>query len=1013
MLVERHQVLRTGYTVVDSEPMQMVRPVEDLKLPVIDVAEGGTGQVPREVRRLIAAERHRPFDLETELMYRVALLRISSDDHVLVRTTHHIAFDKWSAGVANRELGEIYSALVSGRRPDLLPLPFQYADFSTWQRSPDVEAALGDDLAFFVSHVAGVPQVFELPADRPRTVHHASPGATYTETLAGDIVEAVKALARQQGATPFMVMLAAFGVVLGRTTGQDQILVGVPVAGRTRPELEALIGLFINTLVVRLDLREQPSFLELVARVRGASLGAAAHQDLPFDQLVRHASVGRPRGRSPIFQVMFDYINTPGGPLRLTGLDLDPIPVGDDKSAFELTLTVIDDEEGMRMAWEYRTDLFEKSTILTFSRSLQAILRGALAHPDMTVSGLPLMSGSEREEILRAGWGPPVDLATDASPLSLFDSQVAERPQALAVRDGEVEVSYGALAQESTRVARRLRLVGARPGDPVALILGRSWRLVASLLGVMRAGCVAVLLDPDQPPPRLAAMLEQASVSVVLTTEILRPSLPSAAIAVDVEDERHPNSPVDQEDYVRPAPDTPMYVVFTSGSTGRPRGVVVSHRSAANFVTDVVTRYQITSTDRVLQFSSPGFDTMIEEVFGALGGGAALVIRPPELFATFAAFSDFIEEQGITILDLPTAWWSAWVDELVRTGSGVAPTVRIVIVGGEAAATDRWRAWRRIAGDRVRWVNTYGPAEAAVVVATFEPSPRWPGPPGPTVPIGQPIANARLVVIDSSGHELPVGVPGELCVAGLPVGIGYLSGPGGSGSAFSPDPLGPGTMMYRTGDLARLMTDGNFEYRGRIDDQVKIRGTRIEPAEVEYALRQDPQVREAVVTASGEVTDRRLVGHIVPTEASIDLGDLARRLSRYLPPAMIPTSWAVHAALPMTLGGKVDRRTLRDLPPARPDSAPMQESDSLSATESELQSLWSSVLAQPLIGASDDFFSLGGHSLLAVRLLARVADRFGVELPLRTIFDAPTLREMAALIDSRRQGEFIRPHPAT
>ena len=1000
-LVNRHEVLRTGYRVVDSEPMQFIRPAEDLKIAVVEIAGGGTGQLPREVRRLIAAERERPFDLECELMYRVALFRINTDDHVLVRSTHHIAFDKWSAGVANRELEEIYSALVSGRQPELAQLPYQYRDFSTWQRSPDNEDALADDLAFFASHVAGVPQVLELPADHPRTGHHDSRGATYMETVSSEVVEAVKALARQQGATPFMVMLAAFGVLLSRLGRQDQILVGVPVAGRTRPEFEALIGLFINTLVLRLDLREGPSFLDLLARVRGASLSAAAHQDLPFDQLVRHASVGRPRGRSPLFQVMFDYINTPGGPLRLSGLDLDPIPVGDDTSAFELTLSVIDDGAGMTMAWEYRTGLFEKSTILRFSRSLQAILRGALANPEVTVGLLPLMSGSDRAEVLRAGSGPQVDLAGLTSPLALFDSQVDEHPVALAVRDGDIEVTYDALSKEATRIGQRLHLVGARPGDHVALVLGRSWRLVASFLGVLRAGCVAVLLDPAQPLPRLAAMLEQASVSVVLTAASHQVALPPAAIAVELEGEDDFDPPAGLEDGARVAPDSPMYVVFTSGSTGNPRGVVVSHRSAANFAADTVTRYQIASSDRILQFSSPGFDTMIEEIFGALCGGAAIVMRPPELFPTLAAFSEFIEREGTTILDLPTAWWHAWVEEMVRTGLRVPPAVRTVIVGGEAAAADSWRAWRRIVGDRVRWVNTYGPAEATVVVATFEPSSRWPGPAGATIPIGRPIANARLVVIDYSGEPLPAGVPGELCVAGAPVAIGYLGGVEGSASAFSPDPQYPGERRYRTGDLARLLADGNFEYLGRIDDQVKIRGTRVEPGEVEFALRQHPLVRQAVVTTRGGITDRSLVGHIVATDANINLGELASDLARYVPPAMIPTSWAIHASLPHTLGGKVDRSSLQDQPVSTPGSGPREESRELSETERELRSLWGSVLDQPSIGVTDDFFGLGGHSLLGVRLIARIADRFGVELPLRAIFDAPTVREMAHLIASR------------
>ena len=1004
-LVERHQVLRTGLTVVDSEPMQVIRPAEDLKFPVTEVAGGGRGQLPLEVRRLIAAERDRPFDLESEVMYRVALIRLNTEDHVLVRTTHHIAFDKWSAGVANRELGEIYSALLSGRQPDLSLLPYQYADFSAWQRSPDNEDALLDDLAFFATHVAGVPQVFELPADYSRTVHHDSPGSRYTESVSSEVVEAARALARRQGATTFMVMLAAFGALLSRLGRQDQILIGVPVAGRTRPEFEVLIGLFINTLVLRLDLRDEPSFLELLSRVRAASLGATAHQNLPFDQLVRHTSKGRPRGRSPLFQVMFDYINTPGGALRLGGLDLESIPVGDDKSAFELTLFVIDDGAGMKMSWEYRTDLFERTTIRRFARSLQSVLREALADPEGAVKAVPLMTTSEREKILRTGCGPEGSLAGVPSPVSLFDSQVAERPHAIAVRDGGVDMSYLMLSEEATRIGDRLHLAGARPGDCVALVLERSWQLVAALLGVIRAGYVAVLLDPEQPSARLSAMLAQANAAIVVRRGVTQLPLPSTAITLEYDADPRSGSSANTASAFEVAADSPMYVVFTSGSTGSPKGVIVSHRSAANFAADTVDRYQITSIDRVLQFSSPGFDTMIEEIFGALGGGAVLVMRPPELFPTLAAFSEFVGREGITVLDLPTAWWSAWVDEMERTRSGVPASVRLVIVGGEAAGTDRWRAWRRIVSEQVRWVNTYGPAEAAVVVSTFEPYPGWPGPTGPTIPIGRPIANAQLAVIDETGEPLPIGVPGELCIGGTPVALGYLTGAGGSQSGFAPDPFHPGARMYRTGDLARLLADGNFEYLGRIDHQVKVRGIRVEPGEVEFVICQHPQIDRAVVVVGGGITDRRLVGHVVSVVANLNLGELANHLAKHLPRVMIPTSWAVHESLPYTLAGKVDRRALEEMAVATAAANSSGASEALSETERELLSLWGSVLNRPAMGANDDFFALGGHSLLGVRLIARVAESFGVELPLRAIFDASTVGEMARLIDVSLPGD--------
>lgn len=986
LLVDRHQVLRTGYTVVDSNPMQVVRDGEEVKIPVVDVGPGARGQLPLELRRLIAAERDRPFDLENDVMYRVALFRIGADDHVLVRTTHHIAFDKWSAGVANRELGEIYSALVTGRVPALEDLPFQYADYSVWQRSTVKDDELAEHLDFFTAHIAGAPQVFELPTDHPRTAIHDSPGTRYTETLPADLVAEARSFARQQGATTFMVMLAAFGAMLGRIGEQEQILVGVPVAGRTRPDFEGLIGLFINTVVLRLDLRGRPNFLEMLARVKAASRGATAHQELPVDELIRRASLERRRGRSPLFQVMFDYINTPGGALRLDGLELERIPVGDEKSAFELTLFVIEDGDEMRMTWEYRTDLFERSTIGRFASILQTILRGALANPDRSLASLRMMTADERQAILEAGTGPVRPLLP--TPLELFSVHAARNPQQVAIGG---EVTYGELSRAALRVAALVQQSGAQPGDRVALLLGRSRRLVEALLGVATAGCVAVLLDPEQPVTRLQTMVEQAGASLVLSAGSNRPDL--GAVTIDIESADAVTTGLAITPEVEPS--AAMYVVFTSGSTGRPKGVVVSHQSVANFAADVVERYGITPDDRVLQFSSPGFDTMIEEILGALGGGASLVMRPAELFPTMAAFNRYVDDQGVTVLDLPTAWWNTWVDEMARLGTGIPSSVRLVIVGGEAASADRWRTWRRLAGERVRWVNTYGPAEATVVVATFEPSSDWPGPAGATMPIGSPITNARLVVLDENSEPAPIGVAGELAIGGVPVALGYL---GGEDGGFTSDPFAAGARLYRTGDLARLLADGNFEYLGRIDHQVKIRGVRVEPTEVEGAIRSHMQVVEAAVVATGEIVDRQLVGHLVVKDGEFDQGALLNHLAGLLPAAMIPSAWVIHDSLPHTVGGKVDLQALRAVEVAPTEAA---LPGSLSDTEHQLLAIWSSVLDRPAIGVSDDFFAVGGHSLLGVRLIAQVTEAFAVDLPLRAIFEAPTVREMASQIDLR------------
>lgn len=998
-LVGRHEVLRTGYALQRWEPVQYVYSDWDYRLPVIELDADGEGGLEHRLRRQIAAAHEPHFDLVSDLKHRSVLIRLGSTEHVLVRTTHRIASDRWSTGIHNRELAVLYAAFAQQREPGLEPLPIQYADYAVWQRQRFTDDSLGRHLTHFERRLAGAPSVLELPSDRPRPAMQTNRGETFHEPLPPALTDGIRALAMREGCTPFMVMLTAFSVLLARYTRQRDLVIGVPTAGRTRTETEGLIGLFINTLVLRVQLEPGPTFRDLLSDVRREVLDGLAHQELPFERLVEHLQPERHLNRAPVFQFMFDYLNTPTTALEFDGTRTERLPLAEDSAVYDLSLYAFDQGEEIALAWEYAVDLFDRASVVRMAGAFRSLLSAALSDPETPVDRLPLLDAAGRDRILAAGMGDDA-AGPVATAVAGFVRQATMAPSAPAVRyEGEV-TSYGQLLEATERLAGFLGSVGVAPGHRVALLVDRSPALVTGLLGAWMAGAVSVLLDPEHPIDRLRHQLEDAGVRTIFTTREPPAGLEDLEIGwvyLDAEREEFtglPARPLEQG----PSLDDPMYIVFTSGSTGRPKGVEVAHRSVANLVTDAVTRYGLGPADRVLQFASPGFDTLIEELLPALTAGALVVHRPPELFASFVEFVSFVAEERITVLDLPTAWWRAWVDEMERAGSiGVPEGVRLVIVGGEAAEAETWRAWRRLTRSNLRWVNTYGPSETTVVVAAFEPPPSWPGPAGASVPIGYPISGAHLTVVDSSGMPVPVGVPGELVVGSTPVALGYLTGvdPGG----FRPDD-GPGR-TYHTGDLARLLPGGVFEYLGRIDDQVKVRGLRVEPGDVEAALLLDPEVRAAVVVASGAGEELRLTAHIVPVpDRTPDPGKLRARVARRLPEQMVPTGYVFHESLPLTASGKIDRAALAGW--VTQPLSPVGERAPATALERALADLWAAVLEAPAVWPESDFFALGGHSLLGIKLLGRVGEELGVELPLRALFEEPTVAGMARLIEQRR-----------
>lgn len=996
-LVGRHEILRTTYRFVGGELVQSVQPAPGTVLELVKVRTPDSERLHRELE----AEASRPFDLERDLMYRAVLYELADAHHILLRSSHHIAFDRWSLALANREIGESYAARLAGRTPELPHLPIQYQDFARWQVEKLSSDPADTRLRFFTAHVAGVPAYLELPIDRPRTTALGA-AATLSERMSDELTQRVRRVAREMGATPFMVLLAAFGVLIGRFTRADQFLVGVPVALRTEPKVADLVGPFINTVAMRLDLRGDPTFRDLVERVRRASLGVIAHQDLPFDELVRTVAPDRVATRTPLFQVMFDYLNTPHAELTLgDDLALEPIHLEAASSPHDLTLYVEDRPSSIRTRWEHRSDLFDRGTIGALAGAYDFLVERLGADPASRVADIGLLDPSHEVSVRSMGAGPTVDVRS-THVLAELEAQRASTPRAVAVEAAGAEHSFDELAAMARQVAVMLRDRGLGPADPVGVLLDRTPRLIAGLLGVMMAGGTAILLDPDQPPRRLSQMIRTVEPVLLLTDDhrdVAPPGVPVVTlgpllgVAPGSAESFAPLVPIDSGQ--------PAYAVFTSGSTGRPKCVVVGHGSLANFVGEARSAYELGPSDRVLQFASPGFDTFLEEIFPILSVGGTVVMRPTALFPSFEAFERFVEDQRISVLDLPTAWWHAWVDDLAGSDRSLSACLRVVIVGGEAARSDVWTAWTKIAGD-VRWVNSYGPSEATVVVSTYEPPPGY-RPSTPTMPIGRPIRNTSLVVVDADGHVVPPRVRGELVIEGAAVALGYLGEDQGSGF----EDHGTSGRRYRTGDLARLLPDGNLLFEGRIDRQIKVRGTRVEPAEVEAALRAHPQIREAVVVPD---PTSGLVGHVVLREVGLEPSQIRAHLSESLPEPIIPGTWRFHESLPVTPGGKFDRRQLERLDD-RPPTGHVDRVMPHTEMEITLAEIWAAVLDVQDISVTDSFFDLGGHSLLGVKLMSQISSQLGTQLPLRMIFDAPTIESMArALTDAtkRRSLEVTR-----
>jgi amino acid adenylation domain-containing protein len=1000
--VRRHESLRTVFALDGKEPVQVILPPWELRVPLADLTALPATAREAESERLIDQETRIGFALERLPLLRATLVRQGAERHVLLLTIHHIVADGWSMSVWFRELAALYRAFAEGRPSPLPELTIQYPDFAVWQRERLAGERLEELLAYWRGQLANATPTLDLPADRPRPPILVNRGTHEHAVLDSSLSDGIRELARSVDATPFMVFLAAFQTLLFRYTGQEDVSTGTFIANRNRAEIENLIGFFVNTLVLHTGLGGAPTFRELVGRVREVTLGAYAHQDLPLERLLEAMQPKRDTSRTPLFQVMLVLQNLPEV-ARLPELTLSFLPQQLRRANFDLTLWLAPAGDAFTVDAEYATALFDTPTIRRLLGHFRELLTAAAAAPDTPLGRLPLMGEDERRQVLLEWNDTGAWLGTDIPVHLRIREQARRTPDAPAVAvvtggHSVTALTYGELDRRAEELAVHLRGLGVGPERIVGLALRRSPEQIVGLLGILYAGAAYVPLDPEYPRERLELMLRHAAAEVVLADAASAERIPTAGLHLIRMDGPLPKAAGTALTALpRVDPAHPVYVIFTSGSTGVPKGVVVTHRGLANHTASVILDFELRPEDRWLQFFSISFDSSAEEIYPVLAAGATLVLRDDSMLTSAADFLRAVESLEITVLDVPTAFWHELAAGMERGKVPLPPRVRLVIVGGEKALADRMESWFRAGAGSARLVNTYGPTEVTIVATRRDLTA------GMTeAPIGRPIHNLRASVIDPGLEPVPIGVPGELYLGGDGLARGYLGRPDLTAERFVPDPLSgePGSRLYRTGDLVRWRPDQDLEFMGRVDRQVKIRGFRVEVGEVEKALRQHPGLADGLVeTRQDAGGSHRLIGWVVSAGAAVLPEDLRAWLRERLPEYMVPSVFVALAELPLTPSGKIDRKALPEPERAGPEATYIPPRSEL---EQIIAGIWQEVLGVPRVGLHDNFFELGGHSLLVIQAHGRLREALQREIDVVMLFQRPTV---SALAKELRQGE--------
>jgi amino acid adenylation domain-containing protein len=1011
-LLERHSILRTTYTVKDGRPVQIIGAGEPLEINFVDLKATPPEQREAESQRVLREESRFRFDLVNGPVVRSTVIRLDDQEHILMLNMHHIATDGYSRAALYRDLTALYEAYGKGLPSPLVPLNIQYADFAEWQRKWLDGGVADAQLEYWKQKLHRAPSQLDLPTDFPRPPVRSWVGANMSVMLDLESREGLRAAARGRDATLFVGLLATFGILLSRYSGQDDVVIGTPFAGRNRTELESMVGYFINPLALRLDLSGDPTFGELMGRARETVLDAFAHADVPYEDVVRATRPQRDLSQTPVFQAMMVLHNpawqTQRPKFQPEGIRCVEITHEKGWSKFDLLLGMSERTTGLNTTWEYSTELFRPASIERLMDHFRALVESAGAAPERPISKLSMLSESERAHVVRAWNKPTAPLGEAESIKELFEAQVAKTPDAPAVSFQGATISYAELNKRANRIAWMLRERGAGPGDLIGILMEKSLDLLPTVIGVVKSGAAYVPLDPLYPADRIEFMVSDAAPKLLLTQLKhidVAPLGSEQVVAVD--------APGALDGFADTDPpqihdgDDLAYVIFTSGSTGKPKGAMIAHRSLASAFFAYERAYKLRELHAHAQMASFSFDVFTGDMIRSLLVGAKLVLCPIETIVDAGALHALMLSEGIDMAEFVPATASlmfAWCEREGKT----MDHMRLVVVSSEAWRNEQYTSFKRFCGPNTRLVNSYGLTEATIDSTWFEPSDDTELLPGRFVPIGRALDNTKVYVLDANLEPLPIGIPGELCVGGVPVARGYLNRPELSAERFVPDPFEPkrpGALLYRTGDLARWLPDGQIDYLGRADRQVKIRGFRIELGEIEAALEAQVGVRAAaVVDRVDPGGETRLVAYLVATDPEDEPAQdrLRRALEQRLPGYMIPAGWVFLDELPRSSNGKLDISALPD-PSYDRSAVDVEFVGATDEIEERLMAIWSEILGVSRIGLDDDFFELGGHSLLAVALFAAIEQEFDIPLPLTVLFRMGTVRNLAA--ELRRGGK--------
>ena len=988
-IIQRHESLRTTFPMVEGKPIQKIAPSLKIKLLVVNLKD-----IPQEqIDKQIIEELQKLFDLTQSPLLRCTLFDLGYENYILVNVFHHIIIDGWSKSILFKELSKFYQALLSNSTVDLPELPIQYADFAVWQRQWLQGEILENQLNYWKKQLTGAPPLLELPTDKPRPATANFRGHSISFQINSELTEKLKLLSQKSGVTLFMTLLAALNTLLFRYSGQDDILIGTPTANRNRQEIEPLIGFFVNTLVLRNSLEGNPTFSGLLQQARNVVLEAYANQDVPFEQVVDGLEIERSLSYNPLFQVMFALQNAPLNALKLPNLKAQYLAVENQRIKFDLSLFLeeIETEKGSYLEgfWEYDGDLFTPERITRMVGHFQTLLKGIVANPQQTVGELPLLTESEEQQLL-VEWNQTQTSYPDHYCIhQLFEEQVVKTPDAIAVIDGEKSLTYEQLNQKANQLAYYLQNLGVKTEDLVGICIERSVLMIIGLLGILKAGAAYIPLDPNYPSERLAYMLEDSAVSVLLTQENLVDTLPNYLGTIFCLDQdgkildHHP-----QDNLLHPMTSENLaYVIYTSGSTGKPKGVLIQHQSLLNLVSWHQNAFDITTIDRVTQLAGIAFDASVWEIWPYLTAGACLAIVPPDLLTSPKQLQEWLIAKKITVSFLPTPL----AETLIPLDWSPNCPLRLMLTGG-----DKLNDFPPTSIP-FTLVNNYGPTENTVVTTSVKITPDLLTEKAP--PIGRPISNTQVYILDQYQQPVPIGIPGELYIGGSGLAKGYLNRPELTDSKFIANPFSQklSDRLYKTGDLVRYGNDGQIEFVGRIDHQVKIRGFRIELGEIETVLNQHPQVKEAIIIAREDQPGvKRLCAYVIASQ-NLTVSQLRLFLQEKLPQYMVPAFFVLLDAFTLTANGKIDRCALPQPTLELEDEAALNLSP---GTEKEriLAAIWQRVLGLKNISINDNFFELGGDSILAIQIIAQ-ANQAGLQITPKQLFSHQTIAQLATVAE--------------